>query len=70
MGGLFFNPICRHSRVIDSLLNSLVCKSEEKIVMANEMARFGGFILFYFVILCKLILKYVIRFARLKNEWK
>jgi hypothetical protein len=32
--------------------------------MPNEMARFGGFILFYFVILSKLIIKYVIRFGR------
>jgi len=52
------------------MLNSLVCKSEEKIVMANEMARFGSFISFYFVILCKLIIKYVMRFGRLKNQWK
>ncbi len=44
-----------------------MCRHVKKLVMANEIARLGGLILFYFlnlVILNELIVKYIIGFGR------
>jgi len=59
---------------IQKLLNRLLNSYEKKNDMTNEITGFGGFILFFLIILSELLFKGVIRFSRfvkkLNHQWK